>query len=814
MINTTHTGLTQEDAASNLQRFGYNVLPKHPAPSSISILLSQIRNPLIYVLILSGLTTLLLQHISDSLIIFFAVFLNTILGFVQEKKANQAFRALQQFVSRTTEVIRDGNRIKIPVEHVTLHDVVTLSQGSKIPADGEILFANRVFIDEAIITGESNPALKNEHDAVYMGTTVSAGQAIMRVTAIGSQTKIGSIAQQIQTTGSKTPLQRQLNTFSKKLVVFILSLVLLIFVIGIIRGKSIQDMFITSVALAVSSIPEGLAVSLTVVLAVGMQNILKRKGLVRKLASAETLGGVTTICVDKTGTLTQGKMSVVSTHGNEQDIAQQVLLANDLDDPIVIAAYAWAQKILNPNLLKHHHRLDSIPFSPIERFFVGLYHWTPQSNMIFVNGAPEILLEWSTLSPEEKANIIKEIDNLTSQGRRVIGLARKQVSETKTSLTLDDAKNDLTWVGLVAFFDPVRPSVQEALSAARQAGIRILVITGDYPKTTEFVLQEIGLPTKKHEIMTGDALRKLSINELSLKLHDIHLFARITPDQKYMIVEALQKNGEVVAMLGDGVNDAPALHKADIGIVVSDASDVARETADVILLDSNFSTIVAAVEEGRAIFDNIRKIILYLLCDSFTEIILVIGSILLGFPLPITAVQIIWINLISDGFPGLALTIDPKHQDIMLAPPRHPSEKIVSSWMVYLIGIVSGLAGIMTLIVFIVTLKISGSLEVARTMTFLTLGLNSLAYVFSVKSLLIPFWKDHLFKNKWLILSVFLGFILLIIPFSTSATRMFFGITWVSLWYWITALCLSIMLFIVVEIFKIAYSYIRQKSQH
>ncbi len=804
-------GLSFQVAQIKLEQYGENVLPEKSPPSNIFLFLSQLKDPLVYVLIFSGIVTLILRHIPDSLIIFLSVFINTILGFIQEKKANQAFVALKKFIIHKSEVLRDGEEKRIETSKIVPGDLVILRQGTRIPADGKLVFANRAYFDEAIITGESTPVSKKNSDEVFMGTTVTAGQALMEVNLTGSRTRIGAIAKEIQETTEETPLRKQLSDFSKKLVVVVLLLLSFVFVIGILKGESIFEIFTTSVALAVSSIPEGLLVSLTVVLAFGMQKILKRKGLVRKLESAETLGGVTTICIDKTGTLTEGKMQVVEFSGNEHDLARQMLIANDMDDPIVIAAYDWARKIDKEYDAKYK-RIDSIPFSPKDRFFASMNEWNSNKNILFVNGAPEVLVEWSNLDESQKKEVLVKIKEMSARGRRIIGLVRKEIPKTKKQIELDDIKTGLDWVGLLAFFDPVRPTVADALEMAKLAHVKIIVITGDYAETAKYVLSEIGMKVSSDEVIEGNELSNLSLGELSKRLHKVKLFARTTPDQKYKIIQALKRNGEVVSMMGDGVNDAAAIHEADIGIVVNEASDVSRESADLVLLDSNFSTIISAIEEGRVIFENIRKIILYLMCDAFSEILVVIGGIAMGLPLPVTAIQIIWINLVSDGFPGIALTVDPKRVDIMKDKPKSFSERLVSRWMIVLIFIVSSFAGIVALLTFFVTYKITSNLEFARSMAFITLGLNSLSYVFSVRSLKVPFWSNHLFENKALILAVAGGFLLQLVPFINRSTREFFGVVDLKIFHFLIAISLSIAVFFVVEIFKFANSLFNSKN--
>jgi len=799
---SNETGLSNKEVSIRQKQYGLNALPEEPSPSKFSIFIQQLKSPLVYILLLASLITLIIGHYVDTIIISIAVFVNTILGYIQENKTSIAMRALRKYVAKKTIVIREGKRISVNVLQIVPGDLVILNQGSMVPADGKITFDNRLYIDEAILTGESMPVNKTKDNDIFMGTTISSGEAIMVVNSIGSTTRMGAIAGEIQKKEEDTPLQKQLKGFSKQLVFVIVGLTILVFILGVLYGFNLTEIFITSVALAVSSIPEGLLVSLTVVLTVGIQKILKHHGLVRKLSAAETLGNVTVICTDKTGTLTEGKMEVVDYVGNKEDLAKQVLLANDFDDPIVIAAFEWGKTIIK-DFINKNKRIDSIPFSSKERFFISLNHWSDRSNMVFMNGAPEVLIKKTILSEKEKKEIIKNIENFTKKGKRVVGFIRKEISLGSDNLDVIENKKGFDWVGLLVFSDPVRVGVKEVLEKTRLAGIKTIVITGDYSKTSEFVLKELGISINSKEIITGDELEKLTVNQLSQKVKHVKLFARTTPEQKFIIVEALKKNGEVVAMMGDGVNDAPALHKADIGIVVEEATDIAKESADLILLDSNFSTIAKAVEEGRGMFENIRKIILYLMSDAFAEIILIIISIAIGLPLPITAVQILWINLISDGFPSLALTIDPVRTDIMKDKPHKKGESLVNIWMISLIGMVSIMAGVITLLSFLIVYKITNDLIMARSMAFLTLGLDSLVYVFSVKSFIAPFWKNNIFENKWLIIAVLSGLVLQILPFLIPTLRQFFGLSNLPILYWLISIASSILIFFTIELFKI-----------
>lgn len=813
-------GLTSSEAKKRLEKIGSNVLPEKSPPSSFSIFISQLKSPLVYILLVAGIVTFVLKEYSDTIIILFAVTLNTVLGFIQERKASKALLALKQLIHPTAHVLRDGKRTEIDVSEIVPGDIIILAQGDKISADGKLIDSNRFFAEEAILTGESVPVSKKYGDEVYMGTIVTAGIGTMLVKTTAAKTKIGEIALSVQKPDEDTPLKKQLTVFSKQLSILVLILLVFVFIVGLLSGKGIAEILETAVALAVSSIPEGLLVAMTVVLAIGMQRILARRGLVRNLVSAETLGGVTTICVDKTGTLTAGKMQVVDIVGDEKEVAKQMLLANDLDDPIVVVAFDWARgkfkkwKIGIESLKKKHTRLDSIPFSSKERYFASLNKWS-KSNMIFVNGAPEYLLEWSDVNKNQEARIKEQIDKLTKEGKRIIGLARKNVPSSKKSLGRKDVKNNLEWIGMIAFADPIRSGVKEAFQKTKEAGIKLIVITGDYAQTAVCVMNQLGIEVGPESIIMGTDLEKMSSSELAKRLEstiavrgEAKLFARTTPEQKLNIVEVLKNNGEVVAMMGDGVNDAPALKKADIGIVVGEATDVAKESADLVLLDSSFATIVAAIEEGRGIFANIRKIILYLMSDSFEEIFAVMGSIILsitlipGLPLPVTAAQILWINLVSDGFPHLALTVDPKQPGIMKLPPRDPAEPLVASWMRKLILIVSLSGGIVALMLFIYFYKKTGDIVLSRSIAFATLGVNSLIYVFSIRTLQQPFWKENPFDNKWLNLAFLAGLFFQIIPFMSSRLQQFFKVKTLTLTHWLIVFTASAIMFIIIEVTK------------
>ena len=811
-----YSGLTSKEAEKKFQEYGPNVLPERPPPSSLSIFFSQFRNPLVYILLAAGIVTFFLGDYSDTAIIFFVVLVNSTLGFVQEKKASNALESLKALVHPHAKVKRDGKIQKVEIISIVPGDIVILELGDKIPADGHLTSANRLFIEEAILTGESVPVEKDVKGEVFMGTIVSAGEGLMEVTTTGSQTEMGKIATSVQKPHEDTPLTKQLKVFSNQLTVLVIILTVLVFAVGILRDADLVEIFKTSVALAVSSIPEGLLIALTVVLAVGMQRILAKKGLVRNLVSAETLGGVTTICVDKTGTLTYGKLKVVEEYGDIEKVCLQHFASSS--DPIMVAGKSWLKENsihfeeIGEKFYKDCKLIDSIPFTPENRFYASLIEHRDKNKEIYINGAPEHLLEWSTLAGDRQKEIRDKIKSLTKEGRRVIGMAKKDVDESLKKISEDDVRSNLEWVGLLVFTDPVREGVAQAFRQTKDAGIKTILITGDYAETALAVMSELNMEVSSDRVIKGDELEKISEKEISEKLKAMFskgkgaiLFARTRPEQKLKVINALKKNGEVVAMMGDGVNDAPALHRADIGVVVGNATDVAKETADLVLLDSSFATIVSTIKEGRGIFDNIRKVILYLLSDSFSEIVAVVGTIILKLPLPVTAVQILWINIVSDGFPHLALTVDPHEPEIMSKLPRSSKEPIVSSWMKTLIVIVSVYSGLSALLVFVFIFRFQNDVVAARSVAFLILGINSLVYVFSVRTLKEPFWKENPFNNKWLNLAVLAGVVFQLFPFLTSFGRDFFEVSVLPATYWVLVFIVSLVMFIMIEVSKMIF---------
>lgn len=804
-------GLTSKEARERLLKFGRNILPEKLPPGDFVILLLQLKNPLVYILLAAALITIFLARVGDTIIILLAVLINTILGFWQESKASKALIALRQLIVPHALVIRDGKQKKIPRSEIVPGDIVVLVAGEGVPGDGEVIESVDLFINEATLTGESQSVQKQPGSKVFMGTVVAGGRGVMRVLTTGSLTEVGKIAQAVGGPAEQTPLRRQLHALSKRLAALVGVLTVFVFTIGIFTGRPVIEMFLTAVALAVSAIPEGLLISTTAVLAIGMTQILKRKGLVRRLLAAETLGGVTVICVDKTGTLTQGSVRVVGIEGDENDLVKTAILCNNLHDPLEVAMFEWAENKLKERgqdaqfVVKECPRVDELPFSNQERYQATLcQEKSTQKQLISVMGAPEVVLKKCKVENVKLRIWEKRFEEYGKRGYRMVGFANRRLSSQASSIEPEDL-NNLSWIGVLLFEDPVRAGVKEALDEARKAGVAVKVITGDYPATALHVLAQLGRKISSSQVMLGDEIGQISTKELDKKIGDIVLFARTSPAQKLLIVEALKIRGEVVAMTGDGVNDAPALSRADIGIVVGDSSDVARESADLVLLDSNFATILAAIEEGRGIFDNLRKIVLYLLSDAFGEITAVVGTILLALPLPLTAAQILWINLISDGFPNLALTVDPKRRGLMQERPRNPQEQVVTKNIAFLIATVSVFSGLLGLLVFIAFFTATGDLQTARSVAFLTLGVNSLLYVFSVRNLGEFIWKDGWLTNKWLLIAVCAGFLLQALPFYIPFLREFFGVSALSLIHWGVAITTGIVVVFFIEVSKFLF---------
>ncbi|PIT89309.1 MAG: ATPase, partial [Candidatus Levybacteria bacterium CG10_big_fil_rev_8_21_14_0_10_36_7] len=667
------------------------------------------------------------------------------------------------------------------------------------PADARLIEAIDLQVNESALTGESIPSKKkidempkgtslpDRDNMVYAGTTVVHGLGMAVIISVGKNTEIGKIAELVKSAKEeKTPLQIKLQNFSRLLGVLFAFICIFIVVIGLIQKREFLEMVETGVAVGVASIPEGLTIAVTFILALGMQQILKEKALTRKLVAAETLGSTTVICTDKTGTLTEGKMHVahivvgkkefeVKSPGSRQDskeaklvslALQTAMMCNDaiVENPedelrewkiigspteSALLSAAIQSGLRKEELLKKEPLIDELPFDSEKKYMISLNSKDKKNYILYEKGAAERILEKTkkyyhlggihTLDEKGKKSLLKTYENLTSRGLRVIGLATKEFKNKKTfekgKVNWDEIDTDLTFVGFIAIKDPLRPEARETIDICRRAGIRPIMITGDHKLTAKAIAVEVGMNVKSENIYTGEDLEKIDDKELEKLVSKIDIYARVSPHHKLRIVKALQARGEVVAMTGDGINDSPALKAADIGISLGTGTDVAKETSDIILLDDNFATIVSAVKQGRIIFNNIRKVITYLISDSFSEMIVITGSIILNTPLAVLPAQILWINIVNDAFPNFALAFEKGDGSVMRQKPIPKKEPLLNKEMKLIIFFVGITRDILVFSIFLFFFKNDLEINYLRTLIFTILGVDSLMYVFSIKNL-------------------------------------------------------------------------------
>ncbi len=787
------------------QKYGDNELSEKEKDTWFTILVSQFKSPLIYLLIAVGSLSFYFKETLDTLLIALVVVFNIVTGYIQEYSAHKTLSALKKIIKSKSTVLRGGQRMEIESKDLVPGDIVILSSGDKIPADGVIIKGTNILINEAILTGEEEAVAKtvrNNENSVYMGTTVVSGQCLIRIEKIGKDTKVGKIGLSLSDIEeTDTPLQKRLKAFTKNLILIVIVVCALIFLIELANVHNLLETIKLSIVLSIAAIPEGLPVAITVILAMGMRRILGKKGLVKKLVSIETLGSTSTICLDKTGTLTEGVMQVVKTSFTDSPTALLGLtLLNDRRVGIELAIWNFLKKESkeNPdNIFAANERISEEPFDSSKKY-KAVINKVNDRPTLFVMGAPDILVNFCKLPAGKKTEIEEQIKDWAGAGLRLIGTAYKEQGE------LTD-KKDLIWLGLVGIEDPVRAEAKEVLAEARSAGINIKIVTGDFRLTAEHLAKKIGLELSPESVMDFEQLEEINSEELKGKIDKINLFTRVTPIQKLKIIEALQARGEIVAMTGDGVNDAPALKKADIGIVVENGTDVAKEAGDLILLDSNFKTIMAACEEGRLILANIKKVVGYVLSNSFAEIVLIVGSILLHLPIPLTIAQILWIHLICDGPPDIMLSFEPKEKDLMKMKPQEiRNEEILSPVMKLLIVTISITVGVSALYFFGFYYGSLGDINLARTIAFAILASVSLVYIFAFKNLHKTIIQtENLLENKYLIISVLYGFILIFLAIYVPALNKILTTTPLSLMHWGIVLSVSFLTLLIVEFSKI-----------
>ncbi len=825
-LGTSQSGLSLEEVEARRREFGPNQLAEGVKVSLLTVFLNQFRDFMIIVLLAATLISGLLGEYTDAITIIAIVFLNGILGFVQEVKAERSLAALKELTAPTARVRRNGKVELIAARDLIPGDIVLLEDGDRVPADGRILISNVFYVEESALTGESVPSSKQaglvvEQDAnlgdrknmVYMGTMVTRGKAEIVVVGTGMNTEMGKIANLMQQSEETlTPLQKRLDQLGKVLVWVALGITLLVVITGVLRGHNIYEMFLAGVSLAVAAIPEGLPAIVTIALALGVQRMIKRNAIVRKLPSVETLGCATVVCSDKTGTLTQNRMTVqrVFTDGtwisltgsgydptgdflvDEKPIAPMkrpalrslieiaatcnnaymVLSEGDKGpswtvqgDPTEGALLVMSKKAGFDNPESVYSRIGEMPFDS-ERKLMSVLVKSSEEVFVFVKGAPDVLLERCTrvfMGGREELislNLKKQITGanqlMASHALRNLAFGYRKFRSIEMAKSVSDWESELVFVGLCGMIDPPREEVEAAISLCKSAGVRTVMITGDHQETATAIAHQLNILPEGGKILTGSEIDKLDDPELSHIAPSVYVYARVSPEHKLRIVRALQANGEIVAMTGDGVNDAPAIKQADIGISMGQSgTDVAKEASALILSDDNFATIVAAVEEGRGIYDNIKKFIRYLLASNVGEIVTMFFAMLVGLPLPLLPIQILWVNLVTDGLPAIALGVDSAEPDIMARPPRNVNEGIFARGMGTKILSRGILIGLVTLAVFVYAMYTNNSdLSRAQTMAYATLTMSQLILVFDCRSLEGGIFKRNILGNVWLILAV------------------------------------------------------------
>ena len=803
MIRSSPSGLTSADVLTRRQQFGENRLPVEKTTSVWVILLNQIRSPLVYIILVAALVSFFAKEYGDFAIIMAVVVIDVILGFIQEYQAQKTYTALKGLLKPTTTVLRNGERHEVEIWELVPGDLVLLNAGEKVPGDGLLLESTKLAIDEAILTGESEPVSKTVDEKVFMGTTVLTGRGTLEVRQTGRTTELGQIATSLQEhIEEDTPLQIRLKSFSKTLTWIVASFTLAILVTGLIMGGGFLDMLRTSIILAIAAVPEGLLIAVTVILVLGMRKILRRNGLVKRLLAVETLGSVTVICTDKTGTLTEGRMRVSKSEILDPVRALQTMaLCNDLEGPVDIAMWEHARQLLNGDpqqMVDESQRLEEELFTSETKYMITAItgNLFQGQGYNFLKGAPEIVMGMCNISAGEKVRFISLVDQWASEGLRMIGLAYRQIGKL-TDYT------DYTWVGLVGMEDPVREGVVEAVRVAQKAGIQVKMITGDYRKTAEHIARSIGLMKDGDASFEGPDVAALSDEELQERVCEVSVFARIRPQDKFRLIKALQAIGEITAMIGDGVNDAPALQRANIGVVVGSATDVAKETADLILLDNNFRTIVAAIEEGRIIFANIRKVVAYTLSNSFAEVLAIFTAMMLRWPAPLLVAQILWIHLICDGPSDIVLGFEPKEGGIMEEKPRSLKEPILNHLGLSLIGIISISSATGALFLFNHLYAVHANAVEGRSIVFASFAINSMVYIFAYRSMCQPLFRmNKLSANMPLVWAVLTGLVVAILPFLVPDLRSLLNIVPLTFTEWLEIAGIALSLLVVVEIGK------------
>ena len=788
-------GLSEITAKKIQEKKGKNKLRDKPKETLIAKFIKQFKDFMIIILIIASIVSAGMAWYEgsndyiDSIIIIAIVILNAIMGVLQEAKAEKSIESLKKMTPQKTKVIRDGQEKEINVEDVVPGDIVILEAGNYIPADCRLLECFNFKVEESSLTGETVPVLKdaskicNEKVAlgdmvnmVFMASIVVNGHAKAIVTETGMDTRVGKIANMIiENEAPETPIQKKLNQVGKILGVVCLIICLIIFIIGLIKNIDPMEMFMTSVGLAVAAIPEGLPAIVTIVLSIGVTKMAKRNSIIRKLPAVETLGCSKVICSDKTGTLTQNKMKVVEIKASNPSLAMELgTMCTDckvynkkgkieiVGEPteMAIVDVATRNEKNKEELYKLMPRINEIPFDSNRKMMTTIHRLEKNKYRIITKGAPDVLL--NRCIGVDKAKVQKENEQMANKALRVIAIAYKDVDILPANIESSSIESNLNFVGLMGMIDPPRDGVKEAVEECKRAGIKTVMITGDHISTAKAIAEKLGILERKDKAITGQELDKIPQDILEKEIENYSVFARVTPEHKVRIVKAWQKSGAVVAMTGDGVNDSPALKNADIGIAMGKGgTDVAKNASDMILVDDNFVTIVEAVKQGRNIYDNIKKAIHFLIATNIGEIVTIFMGLLLGMKSPLLAIQLLWINLVTDSLPAIALGLEPAEKDIMKRKPIDSKKGIFADGLWNKIITEGIMIGMLTLIAFSIGNKYWG-LDVGRTMAFISIGILELVHSFNIKSEKSIF-KTGILENKFLIGSFILGIIVQII---------------------------------------------------
>jgi len=799
-------GITEDEATNRLKIFGPNIIEKPREFRGLTILLNQFKSPLILILLFAGIVTLFINHYRDSIFIFIAIIINTALGFYQEYKAEKALAELNTYLKQRSRVIRGGIEYEIDAAALVPGDVIRLAQGDRVSADARIVYANDFQVDEAILTGESLPTIKSENavkigavlgdqkSMVFAGTLVTQGICTAVVCRTDFSTELGKIATLVaESNNEDTPLQQEIKHFSLKAGIFLSGLTLIIFFVGIFLGYSKIDMFLTSVAIAVSAVPEGLPIAMTVILAIGVQRMARRKGVIRRLLAAEALGGANIILTDKTGTLTMAKMRLnkILPVGDlsEKELLELALINSNVlienkKDPIqewrmngrtleVALVQSAALRDISAEKVKAKNLIVSyMPFNAVNKFSVSLIRKDNGKHSLIFFGAPENFIHHSIFNQDEQKSYLNKIDSLARQGEFVVGVATKNIEFKGDFIFSKDLDlTNLDFKGFITLHDPIRPGVKEAINRVELAGIKTIIVTGDHRGTAEAIAKEVGMHISKGSVLDAVEMRTLSDEDLKRQLPFLKVISRVSPTDKMRIVKLFQERGDVVAMTGDGVNDSPGIKQADIGIAMGSGTEVARDVADLVLLDDNFETIVAAIEEGRQIMRNIRKVLAYLLSDVADELFLIGGSLIMGMSLPLNALQILYVNFFSDSFPAIAFAFE-KNIDDLSFRPRKVKEGLFDPLTKFLILFIGLSTSAFLFFLYWFLIHVGFDEGVVKTFIFASFGGYTLFLAFSMRSLEKSILQYSVFSNRYLTAGVGIGFLLILaaiyIPFMQS----------------------------------------------